>query len=597
MYWRSQYTSCFFTHMNPNIYPWLKEEVERRITEIHPNASSEKKWVQISETYNVRYWNKYLQVFTHLETEYVHYEYLQGNVTLHLEGEFATREYLREVRELKKRSQSYSDELVWLAPESHCVSCMYREPVNGTDDMIRKFRRMAEIFEDNLVEIFEKHQSMPELCGQYYVENEFTQWSEETSELVTIDNKTITEIFDIPLVIPSYQRIYCWGNHQINSLWQCLKELERNIPYHLGNIILQKREDKYEVVDGQQRLVTLSLMLLGLGYKGALPLLVQRFIDDDAIKHVENAKAVIDALRYSNHDNSLLNKIVENLRFSVLVIHGENLDLGYTFFANQNSKGVKLSDFDLLKAHHLRYISSEPQARHLATNWARLSQVKEGDCLQIDKSIGKHIYRMRHLLRKEDFNEYGRYVRDEFKSAPLMADIPPFGERFDYFEPIQGGAHFFAFANQLNERYKTFVGLPQVLGLRDKFLPYHRVYEEMAETLLFAYYLKFNSQYLSEALFCILAKLSEHRYAKVRAIERQVQRFAIDTNLVQMLQFCTSPTFFLAAALDGVKTTILDYDITGGRRWDFYKCIYNLFSELNDITVEDIKRRIENEYA
>ena len=38
---------------------------------------------------------------------------------------------------------------------------------------------------------------------------------------------------------------------------------------------------------------------------------------------------------------------------------------------------MKLSDYDLLKAHHLRYISSEPQARHLANSWSKLTQKKE----------------------------------------------------------------------------------------------------------------------------------------------------------------------------------------------------------------------------
>ncbi len=49
---------------------------------------------------------------------------------------------------------------------------------------------------------------------------------------------------------------------------------------------------------------------------------------------------------------------------------------------------------------------------------------------------------MRKLIRKQNFNEFGHYIRDEFRAAPLMDDIPPFGERLDYYEPIQGGAHF-----------------------------------------------------------------------------------------------------------------------------------------------------------
>lgn len=122
------------------------------------------------------------------------------------------------------------------------------------------------------------------------------------------------------------------------------------------------------------------------------------------------------------------------------------------------------------------------------------------------------------------------------------------------------------------------------------------MYEELAETMLFAYYLKFQSQYLSEALFCILSKLAEHRYSKVRALENQVQRYAIDSNIVQHIQFSTSPTFFLAAVLKEIQTGIMDYDITDGIRWNFYKKMCGLFSSMNDITVTEIQKRIENEF-
>lgn len=216
--------------------------------------------------------------------------------------------------------------------------------------------------------------------------------------------------------------------------------------------------------------------------------------------------------------------------------------------------------------------------------------------MPVELSLGKHVYRLRKLLHKDDFNEYGHYVRDEFQSASLMPDVPPFGERFDYFEPIQGGAHFFAFVSHFNDRYKSFESFPQVRTLKEKFGRRHKVYATLAESILFAYYLRFGSEYLSEALFCIMSKLAEHRYMKVRALEQQVQRFAKDSNLVQFIQFSTSPTFFLASALGSIRTNIMDYDINDGIRWDFYKQMCDMFSSFNDMTVAGIVKQIENEY-
>ena len=71
--------------------------------------------------------------------------------------------------------------------------------------------------------------------------------------------------------IPRYQRKYTWGEKQCSKLWEDLfnfheKEKDEEA-YFLGLIILneeQKKKSKtkeYEVIDGQQRLITLSLLI------------------------------------------------------------------------------------------------------------------------------------------------------------------------------------------------------------------------------------------------------------------------------------------------------------------------------------------------
>lgn len=583
--------------MNPLIYPELEKALKKRIGEIRSDAHlyPDKIWVRICDWYNKRHYNRWIQVFTALPTEDIHYEYYDGYACLHLEGDYAGKKYVRQIRELKRRSRKY-DEIEWLVPNRSCISCIIKSEVNGVDDLIGKLHRLVEIFDKDLVGLYGNEGFTDiELKGNYTPPQEIPAKILSEDE-VSIHDLGISDLFGLPLSIPDYQRIYCWENKQIESLWRSLSSINKNLPYHLGTIILQNRNDKYEIVDGQQRLVTLSLILWGLGYKGNIPLLNERFRNNDAIRHIKNAKAVITTLLRELRDCGILAAVLGSLRFSVIVINGDNLDLGYTFFSTQNSKGVKLTDYDLLKAHHLRYIISEPQAIHLANSWIKLTEKDEENMMPVEYSLGRHVYRLRKLLRKEAFDEYGHYVRDEFQSAPLMSDVPPFGERFDFFEPIQGGAHFFAFVSHFNDRYKTFMALPQVEKLRDKFSRRHKIYGTLAETILFAYYLKFGARYLSEALFCILSKLAEHRYMKVRALESQVQRYAIESDLVQFIQFSTSPTFFLASALGCIRTNIMDYDINDGIRWDFYKQMCEMFASFNDVTVAEIARRIENEY-
>lgn len=132
-------------------------------------------------------------------------------------------------------------------------------------------------------------------------------------------------------------------------------KIQKDKPFHLGTLILHANTEKgvYDIIDGQQRLVTISLILWGLGYDGSLPLLSAEYTLPEAIRNIGNSKFIIKSLiERSENREDLLDNILKEVSFAVLVVNESNLDLAYTFFNNQNSKGVPLSDFDLLKAHH-----------------------------------------------------------------------------------------------------------------------------------------------------------------------------------------------------------------------------------------------------
>ena len=66
-------------------------------------------------------------------------------------------------------------------------------------------------------------------------------------------------------VIPSLQRPYTWDMENINKLWKDI--IENESPYFIGSLVLVAGEgsaSRDEVIDGQQRLTTLSLMLIAL---------------------------------------------------------------------------------------------------------------------------------------------------------------------------------------------------------------------------------------------------------------------------------------------------------------------------------------------
>lgn len=68
--------------------------------------------------------------------------------------------------------------------------------------------------------------------------------------------------------IPIYQRLYVWGNDQINTLLEDLfKAFEEDQPkYYLGGVMVTQNNGKLDLIDGQQRFTTLWLISKVLGY-------------------------------------------------------------------------------------------------------------------------------------------------------------------------------------------------------------------------------------------------------------------------------------------------------------------------------------------
>lgn len=71
---------------------------------------------------------------------------------------------------------------------------------------------------------------------------------------------------DYEFAIPDYQRPYTWGTEQATQLLDDLYDaVDRNPdePYFLGSVVLVKDANvpQAEVIDGQQRLTTLTILL------------------------------------------------------------------------------------------------------------------------------------------------------------------------------------------------------------------------------------------------------------------------------------------------------------------------------------------------
>ena len=80
---------------------------------------------------------------------------------------------------------------------------------------------------------------------------------------------SVNELMKIELKIPEYQRPYRWSSSSTNTLFVDTFEAfkSRIDEYRLGSVILHKTMNSFEynLVDGQQRTTTLSILLYVLG--------------------------------------------------------------------------------------------------------------------------------------------------------------------------------------------------------------------------------------------------------------------------------------------------------------------------------------------
>jgi hypothetical protein len=75
---------------------------------------------------------------------------------------------------------------------------------------------------------------------------------------------------DAKYLVPMYQRNYAWGKGEIDQLIQDVRDSQAKSvsqnkgtehKYYIGTLVVYKRKDgAFEVIDGQQRFTTLSLM-------------------------------------------------------------------------------------------------------------------------------------------------------------------------------------------------------------------------------------------------------------------------------------------------------------------------------------------------
>ena len=191
---------------------------------------------------------------------------------------------------------------------------------------------------------------------------------------------SVEELLKLNLVIPSYQRPYKWTEKNIRELiLDIQKGIEDankhpNFKYRVGTVILhantEEEKPTYDIVDGQQRILSFLLLKLCLSPNFTCSLLSAKFSDKVTLGNLHSNSdrirewcSSVDVGVKEAFDKAL-SEVLE-----VVVLTVNERSEAFQLFDSQNTRGRELYPHDLLKAYHLREIHDKYDMQRAVLKW------------------------------------------------------------------------------------------------------------------------------------------------------------------------------------------------------------------------------------
>ena len=300
---------------------------------------------------------------------------------------------------------------------------------------------------------------------------------------------------------PRFQREYSWEEDQWYDLWQDICQLNTNSVHYMGYLVLQSSDNKnFTIIDGQQRLTTISIIILAALYKlnqfiknGQNPeenkkrkeTLINSFIgftdpvsllpeykltlnrNNDSffktflcklkkppvrrVKRTEKLMAL--ACEYFEKNlfsrctdgksiAELIERMVDRLVFTTITVDGESN--AYTVFETLNARGVQLSTPDLVKNYIFSLIDQKGQLHdekieELETQWN-----------QIIHQLEKH--KFSHFIRV-DWNSKNEFTRTNELFKKIKAKLDNKEKAHEYLESLQSNSEIYSALQDYNDEF------------------------------------------------------------------------------------------------------------------------------------------------
>lgn len=236
------------------------------------------------------------------------------------------------------------------------------------------------------------------------------------------------------LQIPSYQRPYKWTIKNVNQLIDDILMHKEKSEYRLGTLVIHDHDNISDIVDGQQRTITLTLIAFAITQKQnktteeekALKSFDQKllnlaFANDISKANIQNNYRQIER-RIADFDGNSIWFFLEKCTLVEVVL--SDISEAFQFFDSQNSRGKDLEPHDLLKAFHLREMnnfSTEEERKKTVEKWESM------DTAKLSNLFSQYLFRIRNWSNGHSARYFSKNEVDVFKGvSPDIDENYPF---------------------------------------------------------------------------------------------------------------------------------------------------------------------------
>ena len=267
--------------------------------------------------------------------------------------------------------------------------------------------------------------------------------------------KSVNALLGMELNIPYYQRPYKWDLKNIEDLLlditNAISDAERytEFKYRIGTIILHKtKEGVYDIVDGQQRIISLVLLKLCLEPDFKCSVLTKDFKNKITQNNIHKNYTFIRewfSLK-SNEEKNKFKKAFEDI-LEVVVISVGKVSEAFQLFDSQNNRGRALDPHDLLKAYHLRAMKDCPyEMQHAVTKWEAKDTAKIKELFDLylfpiwnwSQRLKSRPFTSKEIDTYKGIEECSAYTyaKRASKAMPYFQITAPFTAGNDFFEMV-----------------------------------------------------------------------------------------------------------------------------------------------------------------